>query len=59
MIEDEYRERSDRIAVHTPEILEEIVADNAIHESVYARVCFSVCLVFIASYNRHFLLGKI
>ncbi|XP_028411644.1 protein FAM228B-like [Dendronephthya gigantea] len=37
MIEDEYRERSGRIEVHTPDILEEIVADNAIHDSVYVR----------------------
>lgn len=34
MLESEYRKRSGRIEVHTPEILEEIVADNALHDSI-------------------------
>jgi hypothetical protein len=38
MLESECRGRSDRIEVHTPEILEEIVADNALHESIYDKV---------------------
>ncbi|CAB4012999.1 Hypothetical predicted protein, partial [Paramuricea clavata] len=37
MLESEYRKRSGRIEVHTPEIVEEIVADNALHDSIYDK----------------------
>lgn len=40
MFESEYGTKSDRIEVHTPEILEEIVAENALHESGYSKVSF-------------------
>ena len=42
MLESECGEKSDRIAVHTPEILEEIVADNALHESIYNKDEFNL-----------------
>ena len=38
MLESKHREKSNRIEVHTPEILEEIVADNEIHSSIYRKV---------------------
>ena len=42
MLESECGEKLDSIAVHTPEILEEIVADNALHESIYNKDEFSL-----------------
>ena len=38
MLESKHREKSNRIEVHTPEILEEIIADNEIHSSIYRKV---------------------
>ena len=47
MLQSKHREKSNRIEVHTPGILEEIVADKELHNSIYSKVRLGLGLLSV------------